>query len=223
MEAYQTGDREASKVKHAEKEPFHAERIGGSRIVDQCMLGLCMAPIYSYWVPYLSCIVATVISMEWTHYVSTRSRADYVELQYRREWWETENYLEGELQEMTDLYRIGYGLPEKEARPLLETMAKNKALFVDHMMTVELGLLPPRLCPPTSLAEQVVAAGGYILCSMLPASLGIGTAFGLGYLQSKWSYTNYRRTASTVALVGFGWACKIAIDGKDNTLSWSYT
>ncbi len=53
-----------------------------------------------------------------------------------------ENYPEGELQEMVDLYKER-GITEEDARTILTTMAKYKDFFVDHMLVLELGQNPP--------------------------------------------------------------------------------
>lgn len=54
---------------------------------------------------------------------------------------ETNNHLEGEKQEMVEIY-MAKGLSEEDATSIINTMAKYKDFFVDHMMVMELGLMP---------------------------------------------------------------------------------
>lgn len=65
-----------------------------------------------------------------------------VNLFCRRECWEFDNYPEGEIEEMIDLYE-NRGLPRDKAKVVIETMAKYRELFIDVMMTEELGLQVP--------------------------------------------------------------------------------
>ena len=49
--------------------------------------------------------------------------------------------MEGEKQEMVEIY-MERGLSEEDATTIINTMAKYKEFFVDHMMVMELGLMP---------------------------------------------------------------------------------
>lgn len=59
-----------------------------------------------------------------------------------RECWEFENYKEGEIEEMIELYEEK-GLPREKARIVVSTMAKYKNFFIDIMMCEELQLKVP--------------------------------------------------------------------------------
>lgn len=83
------------------------------------------------------------------------------DLELKREIWEIENHLSGELQEMIAIYR-GLGLSEEEALIVTRIFAKQKKLFANLMMVEELGY--SRLEPPTT-AEALTNAG-------VPAVLG---------------------------------------------------
>lgn len=88
--------------------------------------------------------------------------------EYQRECWETENYLEGERNEMIAIYQQRYGLPCESATKLIQEMSLYPKLFVDHMMQVELGMLPPN--SHETLSTVVIRAGsytfGYILATL---------------------------------------------------------
>jgi len=59
-----------------------------------------------------------------------------------REKWELENYKEGEIAEMVEIYEEG-GMSRQDAEIVVRTMAKYEDFFVDRMMTDELGLEVP--------------------------------------------------------------------------------
>ncbi|KAG5473588.1 hypothetical protein LSCM4_03658 [Leishmania orientalis] len=91
-------------------------------------------------------------------YVSTSSfsfeRAIY-DLELRRELWEIDNHLSGELQEMLSIYK-GQGLTEEEALIVTRIFARQKTVFANLMMVEELGY--SRLEPPTT-SEAVMNVG----------------------------------------------------------------
>ncbi|AYU80718.1 VIT family protein [Leishmania donovani] len=103
-------------------------------------------------------------------YVSTSSfsfeRAIY-DLEFRREMWEIENHLSGEVQEMLSIYK-SQGLTEEEALIVTRIFARQKTVFANLMMVEELGY--SRLEPPTT-SEAVTNVG-------VPAVMGfvIGVA-----------------------------------------------
>ncbi|GAB5361385.1 hypothetical protein AAMO2058_000709000 [Amorphochlora amoebiformis] len=85
---------------------------------------------------------ADALSMGMGDALSTKA-ANAAALKERdRELWELENYPEGEIEEMVEIY-VGKGMSEKDARLVVETMVKYKDFFVDQMMVDELGLMPP--------------------------------------------------------------------------------
>jgi DNA damage-binding protein 1 len=88
-------------------------------------------------------VLADAISMGHGDYFSEKAEHDYVQAQYEREKWEMDNYMEGEINEMVELYQRKYKIPEAEARLILSKMAEYPNLFLDHMMVIELEMMPP--------------------------------------------------------------------------------
>lgn len=74
--------------------------------------------------------------------VSTIAYNEHVFHERKRECWEFDNYPEGEINEMVDLYEQR-GLPRDEAQVVVETMAKYREFFIDVMMAEELRLTVP--------------------------------------------------------------------------------
>ena len=88
-------------------------------------------------------ILSAAISMGHGDYFSEKTEQDFIQDQYLRETWEMDNYPDGEIAEMGIIYKKEYNIPDGDTDLILNTMAKYKKLFVDHMMVLELGLLPP--------------------------------------------------------------------------------
>ena len=91
----------------------------------------------------IASILAGAISMGHGDYFSEKAELDYVNDQYTREKWEMDNYPDGEVNEMIDLYTDKHHIEKEDAETILHTMAKYKEFFVDHMMIIELELMPP--------------------------------------------------------------------------------
>ena len=88
-------------------------------------------------------LFGAAISMGHGDYFSEKTEQDYIMQQYEREQWEMNNYLDGEINEMKDIYIKQYNVKESDANTILNLMSRYNKLFLDHMMVLELGLMPP--------------------------------------------------------------------------------
>jgi vacuolar iron transporter family protein len=75
-------------------------------------------------------------------FLSSKANNEWILSEKKREEWELENYREGEIQEMIDIY-VEKGMSYDDAKLVIETMAKYDELFVDVMMQQELELQVP--------------------------------------------------------------------------------
>ena len=75
-------------------------------------------------------------------FLSSKAENEWILSERRRENWEMENYPEGEIREMIDIF-ISKGMSPPDAETVITTMAKYQDFFVDMMMTEELGLQVP--------------------------------------------------------------------------------
>jgi VIT family len=75
-------------------------------------------------------------------FLSSKATNEWILSEKRREEWELENYREGEIQEMVDIY-VEKGMSYEDAKLVIETMAKYDDFFVDVMMQQELELQVP--------------------------------------------------------------------------------
>ncbi len=115
----------------------------------------------------LSNILADAISMGHGDYFSEKAEYDYVKDQYEREKWEMDNYQEGEINEMVELYTQKHKIHELDANNILRAMAKYKDFFVDHMMVIELGLLPPDE-KSNAIQKGIVTFFSFLIFGIIP-------------------------------------------------------
>ncbi|EER03603.1 conserved hypothetical protein [Perkinsus marinus ATCC 50983] len=105
-------------------------------------------------------LVAGAFGMGFGEYVSAKAETDVAVKEQNREQWEVENYPEGEISEMVQLYRTR-GISKDDAITVATTLSKYKEFWIEHMMLTELGLFPVD-------AEDSAAASGFAMfCSFM--------------------------------------------------------
>jgi len=87
----------------------------------------------------LAKLLAGAISMGVGDWLATKAEVEHAVIERKRENWECENYIEGEVEEMVQLY-VEKGLSEESARQLIGILSSHRKLFVDMMMVHELGI-----------------------------------------------------------------------------------
>ena len=85
---------------------------------------------------------ADALSMGMGDALSTMAENDAIMKERSREAWELENFKEGEIEEMVEIYEEK-GMSRPDAEIVVRTMAKYEDFFVDRMMTDELELMVP--------------------------------------------------------------------------------
>ncbi|KAJ0399109.1 hypothetical protein ATCC90586_009360 [Pythium insidiosum] len=114
----------------------------------------------------LAHLVADGLSMGLGDMLSSQAEADLVNHERRREVWEFENYPEGEMQEMIELYEKK-GISSDDAQLVVRTLAKYKEAFIDIMMVEELNLMPVD-DDDSPLMGGVVTFGSFMLFGVVP-------------------------------------------------------
>jgi len=99
-------------------------------------------------------LLAGAISMGLGDWLSTAAEVDMAKLERRREEWETDNFIEGEVAEMIEIYEKK-GVSKENATRIMELLSKNKQAFVDIMMAEELGI-------PCDLVDEVPYKHGLV-------------------------------------------------------------
>mmetsp|Transcript_14097 Transcript_14097/g.18822 ORF Transcript_14097/g.18822 Transcript_14097/m.18822 type:complete len:141 (+) Transcript_14097:393-815(+) len=87
-------------------------------------------------------IFADALSMGVGEFLSSKAENEWIISERKREAWEMENYPEGEINEMIDIYE-SRGMKREDAKMVIETMSKYKDFFIDVMMAEELQLQVP--------------------------------------------------------------------------------
>ncbi len=81
-------------------------------------------------------------SMGVGEFLSSKANNEWILSEKKREEWELENYREGEIQEMVEIY-VDKGMSYEDAKLVIETLAKYDDFFVNIMMQQELELQVP--------------------------------------------------------------------------------
>jgi len=113
-------------------------------------------------------IFADALSMGVGEFLSSKAENEWILSERRREYWELENYPEGEIQEMVDIY-VERGMNREDSELVVKTMSKYKDFFVDIMMTHELELHVPEddhVCE--SFREGVMMFSSFAFFGTLP-------------------------------------------------------
>lgn len=170
-------------------------------------------------------IFADALAMGVGEFLSSKAENEWILSERRRENWEMENYPEGEIREMIDIYE-SRGMSREDATKVIETMAKYKDFFVDVMMAEELALqVPEEDHKVESMKEGVVMFCsfatfgtlpllGYVIIPALFPTLGeevLFTAacvvtglvlFGMGCVKSMFSAANWLICGLETLLLG---------------------
>lgn len=91
-------------------------------------------------------LIADGLSMAIGDYLSTKAELEYQQTERARETWEVENYPEGEINEMIELY-TDKGISEEDAIMLTSIISKYKKAWIDIMMVEELGIIEDNESP----------------------------------------------------------------------------
>merc|ERR1711991_9129 len=114
----------------------------------------------------LAKLFAGAFSMGIGELLSTKAEVDYARGERARETWECENFKEGEIQEMVELYREK-GYSEATARRLGEILSQDDAVFVDTMMVEELEI-PNSQESQNPWQKMLVNFGSFLVFGTVP-------------------------------------------------------
>lgn len=170
-------------------------------------------------------ILADALAMGVGEFLSSKAENEWILRERAREKWEMDNYPEGEIREMIDIYE-SRGMSRDDATTVIKTMAKYTDFFVDVMMSEELSLRVPEKDHKTeSMKEGVVMflsfatfgslpILGYVFIPALFPSLGEEALFvaacvvtgmvlfGLGCLKSMFSASTWFISGLETLLLG---------------------
>lgn len=143
------------------------------------LLGSCLSQLppqfaYLFWFVGLVLCSSLLLIVVWS---DERLRSDFGEFERQRERWEVDNFPEGEVQEMVQIY-TEYGISERDAEIVAKTLSKYPEFWIDHMLLHEIGIVPNSMRPNH---ESRIDRLGLSLISLLasyvlPSVALIGTA-----------------------------------------------
>lgn len=90
----------------------------------------------------VSSLLADALSMGVGDALSSKAETEVARREREREKWELDNYKEGEIAEMIEIYQAR-GMTKEDAEIVMRVCAKYETMFVDMMLVDELGLEPP--------------------------------------------------------------------------------
>jgi len=173
----------------------------------------------------LAKLFAGGISMGVGDWLATDAEVDMAKRERKREEWECDNYMEGEVTEMVELY-VKKGVPRENAEKIIEILSKHKKPFVDIMMAEELGI------PPDSEFEipwkhGVTNFGSFMVFGVVPLlayvivvglqsvynfngsvafyvsiSMTVLTLFGMGFAKAKLTGSSTIKSAAVTVIFG---------------------
>ncbi|MGV8163143.1 MAG: VIT1/CCC1 transporter family protein [Candidatus Nanoarchaeia archaeon] len=152
-------------------------------------------------------LVADGLSMAIGDYLSTKAEREYHAAEREREAWEVKNYPEGEKQELVEIY-MDKGLPEKDAKIIVNTMAKHEKAWIDVMMVEELGIVESDESP---LKNAFVTFFSFALFGLVPL-LAYVLSMWLGIFASATFFVACILTGVTLFTLG---ALKVRVTGKN--------
>lgn len=124
-------------------------------------------------------LFADGLSMAIGNYLGTKSELEYVKKERKTEEWEVENVPDLEKKEITEIYKRK-GFKGQALKQAVDTITANKKIWVDTMMTEELGLIPEAPSQPIKNAIATFLAFIFAgICPLLPYLFSWGQSFQL--------------------------------------------
>ncbi len=232
--AYRRGDQEASAAAHSSAAAESHQRGTGQYIksavyggldgsvttfaVVAGVAGASLSPGVVLIMGFAN-LIADGLSMAIGDYLSTKAEQEYERAERKREQWEIDHYPEGEKRELTELY-MEKGIPEQDARTVVEILARHPQAWVDVMMIEELGLVESDESPVSNALVTffsfamfgLVPMLAYIAARLIPGMDGSTfplacactavTLFALGALKVRITGRNWLKSGLETLLVG---------------------
>ena len=109
-------------------------------------------------------LLADGFSMACGNFLSERTQRDYIKKERKREEWEIENVPEGEIDEIREIFRKK-GFKGKDLENAVKIITSDKKIWVDTMMSDELGLIESPKSPWKTAASTYF---GFLIIGIIP-------------------------------------------------------
>ncbi len=159
LEAYRKKDTEASKKAHSAdriKAAFEEHKTETGAYIGEAVYGALDGIVTTFAVVAgvegarlssgivlilgFANLIGDGLSMGVGSYLSTKSRREYESSERERECWEVENYPDGEIVEIREIYKRK-GFTGQDLDRAVEIITSNKEIWVETMMQEELGIV----------------------------------------------------------------------------------
>jgi VIT1/CCC1 family predicted Fe2+/Mn2+ transporter len=171
-------------------------------------------------------IAAGSIAMGLGGYLAARTDRDHFLSERAREYRETVEVPEREIDEVADVFR-GYGMGEADLAPVVQAICSDQKRWVDFMMRFELGFEEPD--PRRARNSAVTIAASYIAGGLVPltpymmagdlftglkisAAVTLAALFAFGYVKGRMTgIAPWRGGLQTVAIGGLASAAAFGL------------
>lgn len=119
-------------------------------------------------------LFADGFSMAVGNYLSEKSERDYIKSERERETWEVENFPEYERKEIEEIYKRK-GVRGETLKKIVDVITSDKRLWVDTMMTEELGLVEDEGASPFKSA--LVTFLSFVIVGFMPLVAYVFSSF----------------------------------------------
>src|SRR3989338_366436 len=109
-------------------------------------------------------LLADGFSMACGNFLSERTQRDYIKKERKREEWEIENVRDGEVAEIREIFRKK-GFKGKDLERAVQIITSDKKVWVDTMMSDELGLIESQKSPWKTAASTYF---GFLIIGIIP-------------------------------------------------------
>ncbi len=118
-------------------------------------------------------LIADGISMAFGDYLSTKAENEYIEAERNRKTLEYDKAPSGEKKDMVDVY-MEKGVPESEAKTVVDILSKYEKPWVDIIMVEQLGLIENDESP---VKNALVTFGSFVIFGSIPVIVYIAARF----------------------------------------------
>lgn len=109
-------------------------------------------------------LFADGLAMAIGNFMSTKSDIEFARRERERETWEIQHFPDGEREEIREIYRRK-GLEGQQLDNVVEALTSNESIWIDTMMTEELGLIPE---PKSPLKTGWVTFLAFVVAGFIP-------------------------------------------------------
>lgn len=152
-------------------------------------------------------LLADGFSMAVGNYLSSKSENEFIEQERKREEWEVEHYPKGEVEEIREIYRKK-GFSGKNLEAAVKTITSDRKVWVDTMMSEELGLLQEKNSP---FRKGLVTFVSFVAVGFVPL-VSYVFSYALEFLKPVTYQLSVALTLVIFFLVG---SAKIYVTGKN--------